>query len=311
MTVNIARKLVVDRIAIKLVLGAPEYVQFIREAMESMEEMESTLLPSGRIILRKNQYQWRLDYYPQYIWKKAGRRKIVDLILGAYKAPGKKAIDHYLRLTLYPSQFRGEEFQHFKHTLDLLFDMFTYDMFYMVGMVTYLELAWDTLSHKNHEFLPYRKWCTKSEIQVEDTGFHGTLYVGSKSSSLWFRVYDKVKQLKDTGKSTKVEILPCTRIEAVLQSLGRTPAKLLEIDENPFKRLQIADLQQVKAIELGDDWKAFIAESLHVGVPRALKERPDKVRSKYLSMLDDCQVKWWKPDWVWKQLPGAVAILMP
>lgn len=311
MAVTIWRQMLVDRIGITGKIPSQDLYKHLFAQLHSMKEEQKTLLPTGKVIVRKNKYSIRLDYYTAFTLKKAGRRKIADLTLGAYKNSGKKTGGRYITLTLYPSQFRGEEFAHFKNIFNTLFDPVTYPQLYQTGKVNYLELAVDSHTHKHHSFLPYRKYCAKSSIFKEADGYLGSTYIGSVSSNLRFRVYDKYKQLLDTGKPVVTKGLPHTRIEVVMRRMGIPPAKIVELEKNPFKSLLIADLQKSATASLEKDWQMFIADCLCDGAPSALAKRPMNIRKKYLAMLDSRQVSWWKPDDAWKYLPAAVAKILP
>jgi hypothetical protein len=311
MAVNIWRYLLVDRIGITGVIPSAALYKHVYGQFFTMNEEQKLLLPGGKIKIRKNKYSMRLDYYTEYTHKTAGRRKIADITLGSYKISGKKSVDRYLTLTLYPSQFQAGEFEHFKSVFDALFEPITYSLLHHTGRVNYLELAADSLSHKHHGFLPYRKYCTKSHIHKEDDGHLGTTYLGSNTSDLRFRLYDKYKQLHDTGKATFTKVLPHTRIESVVRRLGVAPADLIEM-ENPFKKLLIADLVKAYSASKDADWQNFISESLtEEGVPYALAKRPMNKRKKYMAMLDYRQVSWWSPTGVWKRLPVALSRIAP
>lgn len=311
MAVTIWRQLLVDRVGITGQIQGFSLYKYLQGQIRAMKEEQKTFLPTGKITTTKNKYSIRLDYYAVYTWKKAGRRKIADITLGAYKIPGKKSGGRYLTLTLYPSQFQGEEFANFKSIFSSLFDPVTYAVLYHTGKVNYLELAVDSHSHKQHSFLPYRKYCTDSKIFEETNGHLGSTYLGSVTSNLRFRVYDKYKQLLDTGKPVVTKGLPHTRIEAVMRRLGIAPVELVDIEKNPFKALRIADLQLAKSASSDNDWQMFLADSLTVGVPKALAQRPMNIRKKYSGILDSLQVSWWKPGDVWEYLPITVAKIVP
>ena len=311
MAVSIWRNLLVDRIGITGVIPSVEMYKHVYGQFFTMKDEQKLLLPGWKIMVRKNKYSTRLDCYAAYTWKKSGRRKIADITISVTKLSGKKTPHRYMTLTLYPSQFQADEFEHFKSVFDMLFEPITYLLLYQTGKVNYLELAADWLSRKHHSFLPYRKYCTKSEIYKEGDGYLGSTYLGSKISDLRFRIYDKQKQLNDTGKSTFTKVLPHTRIEAAMRRMGVAPADLIQM-KNPFKKLLIADLAEAKSASPDADWQAFIVESLtHEGVPDALSKRPQNVRKKYLAMLDKRQVSWWNPDKIWTELPLALKRVAP
>ena len=313
MAVHIWRRLLVDRIGITVVIPSGELYNHVFGQLYTMEEEQKQFLPGGIIKIPPNKnkmYPVRLDYYAAYTYKKAGRRKILDITVGAPKLFGKTTPHRHMTLTLYPSQFQAGEFENFKSVFDTLFDPIAYSMLYHTGKVNYLELAADSLSHMHHGFLPYRKYCTKSHIHKEDDGYLGTTYLGSETSDLRFRLYDKYKQLGDTGKVTFTKLLPHTRMESVVRRLGVAPADLIQM-ENPFKKLLIADLAKAQSASDNEDWQNFITESLQDGVPDALSKRPQNIRKKYLKMLDDRQVSWWNPDDIWKELPVALDRIAP
>ena len=92
--------------------------------------------------------------------------------------------------------------------------------------------------------------------------------------------------------------------------LGVPPAKLIEMKKNPFKTLLIADLELAKAASDDQEWHGFLAESQQVGVPQALSCHPDK-RKTYLALLGGIQVSWWKPNYLWVDLPEALEAIAP
>lgn len=309
MSVTIWRRLRVDRIGIIVVIPSPDLFKHVYGQLFSIEEMQAELLPAGRIFVREKGYTTRLDYYPAYTHKKAGRRKIVDITVSGYKAKGKTNLSKYLKLMLYPSQFHAGEFEHFKSVFDKLMGDISYSGLYHMGKVTYLELAVDSLTHKQHSFLPYRKYVKESDIWQEKDGHLGSTVVGSLSSKFYFRTYDKHKQLLDTGKAPHTKLLPHTRIEAVLRRLGVAPVELIHM-KNPFTKLLIADLEMALAANNEKDWQDFIVESLIVGVPKALSNHPT-TRKKHLARLDTLPVPWWQPEAIWLDLPTALAVIAP
>ena len=310
MAVSIWMYLLVDRVGITGVIPSVQMYKHVYGQFFTMEDEQKQLLPGGKIKIRKNKYSMRLDYYAEYTHKKAGRRKIADITLGANKLPGKKTLHRYLTLTLYPAQFHVGDFEHFKTVFNALFDPITYSALFQAGKVNYLELAADSLFYEHHSFLPYRKYVKKSNIYKKGESYLGTTYIGSETSALRFRIYDKRKQLLDTGKVPFTKLLPQTRMESVMRRLGVAPVDLIHMG-NPFKKLLIADLAKAQSASKDEDWQKFIAEGLQVGVPRALSTRPTNKRKKYLKMLDDRQVSWWNPDDVWQELPVALGRIAP
>ncbi len=310
MSVEVRRRLLIDRISMLVELGSEELYKFVYAQLHGMQDEQASLLPTGKILVRYQKYKTRLDWYPQYTHSRSGRRKIADIEIGATKIKGQVALYRFLKVTLYPSQFRSDELAHFRFVFDTLLQEFTYAGLFAHGKVTSLELAADTLSHQQHSFLPYRTHSRASSIFIQDDGHHGTTYIGSNISALRFRIYDKRKQLHDTGKATFTKLMPHTRIEAAMRRLGVSPANLLVL-ENPFAKLRIADLAKANALFSNGDQIAFLSECMTYGVQSALAKRSKHHRAKYRGMLDSIPVTWWHPDEIWKDLSQALAVIAP
>ncbi len=310
MALNKIRSLLVDRIGITVKIGSQNLYKFAYAQLYSMKDEQKQFVPSGMIKVRKNKYWTRLDYYAAYAHKKAGRRKIADITIGANKQAGQSALHRYLTLSQYPSQFHVGEFDAFKWVLETMLPEFNYAKLYTTGKVNYLELASDTLSQKHHSFLPYRKYCNKSNIYKKGA-YCGATYVGSRTTYSRFRIYDKRKQLLDTGKTLIADSAVHTRIEAVMRRLGLAPADLIQTP-NPFMKLLVADHAKAKAASDDEDWQNFLVECLTAdGVPDALAKRSRYRRNKYLGMLDAAPAWWWQPKLVWERLPEALAKIAP
>ncbi len=305
MALNKIRSLIVDRIGITVKIGSQNLYKFAYGQLHLIRDEQHQLLPDGKIKLNYKKYNTRLDYYTAYSHKRAGRRKIASIIVGTSHK------HRYFSLTLFPSQFQLGEFEHFQCVLEMMLPDFHYSKLYATGNVTYLELASDTLSQSHHSFLPYRKYSNTSSIYKEKSGCLGTTYVGSNESKLRFRMYDKRRQLLNTGKPLIAEAAVHTRIEAVLRRLGRTTATLAEMP-NPFEKLKIADLTQATALSNDANWQSFLADCLTAdGVPDALKKLSQYLRKKYRGMLDSVPAWWWKPGLVWGQLSLALTKIAP
>ena len=308
MTVTIWRHLLIDRISISVKIMGKDLHAFVYGQMHSMQEIQGELMPQGRIMMRHDKYQTRLDFYAAYTHKRAGRRKIADIILGVSKLKNHEVLHQYFRLTLYPASFHIGDFTHFKEVLETLLPEFSYKRLYYTGKVNYLELAADCLSRQLHSFLPYRKYCSDSMV-YQKHGVLGTIYLGSVASAQRVRVYDKRKQLSETGKALFTQKLPHTRIEAIQRNIGLHPAELA-VMKNPFQKIQIVDLEQIQAASVDVEWPAFINECRQHGVPRALYKYTHK-RKQFLSILDANQAAWWDPQYQWEGLAHALTHIEP
>jgi hypothetical protein len=249
-----------------------------------------------------------LDFYAAYGKSKASKRKIADIKIGVNKIFGGSKNHRYFCLTLFPSQFCSGDFQAFKNFLSSELTSFNYSKLFATGLVNYVELASDSYSHAAHSFLPYRKYCKKSNVHVDASGL-GTTYLGSPKSGSYFRLYDKNKQLKDCGKPIVTKFPICTRIEAALRRVG-VPVASLHTIKNPFLKLSIASLELAKAMPIGASWTDFVADCETIGTVEALAKRPED-RQKYLAYLDSIPVKWWNPAFVWLGIERAMERIAP
>lgn len=311
---GIHRHLLVDRIGILIVIGDKDLYSFALGQLYGMAKLHAEIVPGGKIVVIKEKYARRLEYYPEY-HSKAKNRKAAEITVGANipfggkGSAGSKALYRWFKLTLAPDEFEPGEFKHFQSMLELFLPDFNYPKLFETGKVNYLELAADTFWHPIEGLLPYRKYVKKSDIFHDSDGEPGTIYLGSPRSRQYCRVYDKKKQLLDKGKEPYHDKWHHTRIEVATRRLALSPKNLIQM-KNPFPKLRVADLLKALAASTDSDWQKFIAESLIVGVPMALASRPEK-REKYLAMLDQNQVDWWKPADMWTQLPGALARIAP
>ena len=305
MAVHIWRYLLIDRIGIIVVIGADDLHKYAYSQMYSMQAQQSALLPGGRIKVKKDKYWTRWDYYPTY--KKTPKRRIAEITVGKTKLFGNETPYRYFVLDLYPSKFYVGEFEHFKQVLCQILPKFAYEKLYQNGHVNYLELASDSLSHQHHSFIPIRKYCTDSMIFKEENGHLGTTYLGSIYSDLRFRIYDKRKQLLDTGQESKYQTH--TRIEAALRRVGLEPVNLIHM-ANPFEKIEIAELQIARQLSKETVWQGLLDQCLKDGSPSALALYP-KQRKQFMKMLRTAAASWWNPHDLWLGLPNALKAIAP
>jgi hypothetical protein len=270
---------------------------FVIAQLHGMKDLQSELLPNGKITVRIEKYLTRMSYYPNK------KRKIAEIEIGTTKSKHK-----YFRLSLFPSQFGTGEFESFKEVLALMLPEFNYQKLYSTAKVSYIELAADSTSQAQHSFIPFRAKCNSSEIITESDGTKGSTYVGSKLSSLYFCIYDKRKQLKKKKLDTPHKIH--TRIEVRMKFIGLHPSEIETQLANPFLKLEIADLSNARKASEDKAWQNFLDECLTDGSAEALRKHP-KQRKKYISMLRNQAAWWWKPNYVWSKLANAVSIIAP
>lgn len=296
MTVTIWRWLLIDRIHMSVGIGSKDLYGFALSSLKGMKDIQADLVPNGKITITSGQFRTRLNYYPTM------QEKIADIEIGVTKSKHR-----YFRLGLYPTKFGPGEFEHFKMVLDTLLPEFNYQRLFDSANVSYIELAADSLSHIAHSFIPFRGKCNCSHIFVDQEGNKGSTYLGSKVSALRFCIYDKRKQQLEKNKVATYN--RHTRIEARNRYIGLCPCELPQMD-NPFGRLDIADLKAARKISKGKAWQGFLNRCLEVGSAQALVEHP-KQRQQYRKMLKTAAALWWNPADIWLGLPRAVNVIAP
>ena len=148
------------------------------------------IFPTGKIVKTPKSQGVHLHLYPEM------DRKI------ARDTSGKDQSGHrYFRLVLYPSQFKGSDFDYLQQVLAHRIKPFSYHSLYHFGRVTRLDLAVDDLLHPAHSFLPFRRMCNVSGIYTTWFGQKGTIYLGSKFSPLQFANY-----IARLGRCLKLEV---------------------------------------------------------------------------------------------------------
>jgi hypothetical protein len=296
MAVNIWIYLVVDRIHISVNVSSYQHGIVVTQ-LKGMKDIQADLVPDGKITMTPKKYCTRLDYYP------TKKGKIAEIEIGANKSG-----HGYFKLVLYPSKFGPGEFEHFREVLDLLLPAFSYEKLYQTGRVSYIELAADSLTHTTHSFIPFRSRCNHSLIFTESDEAKGSTYVGSKLSPLRHCIYDKRKQ--QLKKNLPALYKTHTRIESRSRHIGLSPCDLQAKMNNPFQRLEIADLQAARDTSKDQTWHEFLDQCLEVGSAQALVQHP-KRRTQFMKMFRTAIASWWKPHDVWLGLPRALKVIAP
>lgn len=169
-------RLGIDRIHMSVSVTSKDLYGFVIAQLHGMKDLQSELLPNGKITVRIEKYLTRMSYYPNK------KRKIAEIEIGTTKSKHK-----YFRLSLFPSQFGSGEFENFKEVLALMLPEFNYQKLYSTAKVSYIELAADSASQAQHSFIHFRAKCNSSEIIPESDGTKGSTYVGSKLVK-WIKV---------------------------------------------------------------------------------------------------------------------------
>ncbi|MBI5006427.1 MAG: hypothetical protein HZB95_04805 [Nitrosomonadales bacterium] len=297
MGVAIWKRPCIDRIHMSVGIGCKALYGFALAQLHGMRDVKSEIVPNGNITVFAGQFHSRMSYYP------SKKRKIAEIEVGITKSKHK-----YFRLSLFPSQFGPGEFERFKEVLALMLPPFNYQKLYVTAKVSYIEIAADSVSQAHHSFIPFRAKCNCSMIFTETDGAKGSIYVGSKTSSLWFCIYDKKKLLEKKKLDAPHKIH--TRIEARMKFIGLHPNEIQTQLGNPFLKLEIADLTDAREASKDKTWQSFLDECLSIGSAEALRNHP-KQRKLFMMMLRNHTARWWKPDYVWSKLENAVSAIAP
>lgn len=298
MSLSIWKPLLIDRIHIAVSIVSSELYSFAWGQLNGIEDLKTELVPDGTIKIFKNKYVTRLSYYP------IKKRMIASIEIGTTKSKHR-----YFRLGLYPSKFQQGEFERFKEILSELLPEFKYQQLYETGKVSYIELAADSLTHAAHSFIPFRRRCNHSSIYVDKTGSKGSIYLGSVKSNLRFCIYDKRKQQLE--KKAAVTHSKYTRIESRSRHIKLSPCELLSKMDNPFTKLQIADLHIARHTSQNNEWQSFLNDCLEDGSAQALANLPKSQRAKFMKILNTTAVPWWRPNSVWGGLSKALTAISP
>lgn len=298
MTISIWYPQIVDRIHMTITITkSSKLYGVLLGQLTGMNDMQSDLVPKGKITVFKQQYVTRLGYYPA-----DKKRKIAELEMGSTKSG-----HMYFKLGLYPSKFRPGEFAKFKEHLEQLFQI-SYKVMFHKARVSYIELAADSMTYESCTFIPFRQRINHSEVWL-DNGKQGSLYLGSKLSKKRFCIYNKAKQLTDSKCAGKHKIR--TRFEARLRHIGMSASEITEHLPNPFSCLEIADLPKARALSADLQWQSFLDQCLEEGSAYALSQCQKPIRKKYMAMLRTAAATWWNPDYLWQVLPKALEVIAP
>jgi hypothetical protein len=297
MSLDIWRRILIDRISMNISIDNNDLYGFAWGQTIEVHYLRKELFPSWQIVLKKDSKMVRISFYPEE------NRKIADIEVG-------RQYNHrYIKLGLYPSIFRGMEFSRVKELLKLLFDPLDYERFFLGSHISYIELAIDSLTRPAHSFIPFRAKTNHSSIFIDKLGAKGTTYLGSMRSGVRFAIYDKAKQLKETGKFVQQKLH--TRFEYRGTNIKAAPIELSTKLLNPFEKLMIADLSLAETAWNDKSWLAFLDHCLNDGSASALASLTKSERKVYMHRLRDSRAAWWAPQAHWKWLNEALTRIAP
>lgn len=299
MAVISLRPPIVDGLVITASIGSSVLLKYVQGKLFAMLKTQKDIFPNGKITLTPKSAGVHIHLYPDGVRKIAGIQ--AAMTEGGYK---------YLRVALLPSQLKGAELKYLEDLIAHWLSPFSYKSLYSNGNVSRLDIAIDDVLHPAHSFLPFRPISNVSGIYTDWLGQKGATYLGSKTSDLQYCIYDKTRQLIETGGFPQFNIH--TRFEARLRHLGFPPSQILQNVEIPFTSLEIMNLQEVHGASSNQDWKDFLAVCASVGSCKALSFLHSKhVRKQYIKRLREAPVSWWQPKKVWEKFPESLQKLQP
>jgi hypothetical protein len=254
-------------------------------------------------------------YLPAYRWSVA-----VPLDIGYHPNPP-KAADSHLLVCAAPLasglRFGRVEFNPSKISMPDVWDVlavgFAIDpAWVLAGEVTRCDLCTDITGVAVDELLFFYPKFSVAQTWLSSGK---TLYIGDRSSSRRFAIYDKRAQLIATNAKLPapfkldIPVEETTRVEFRLRKL---PLQLISLGclSNPFSKLQIVACVPEQCQDVIT--RLFVLASHVYGVNALLyagwlKDHTVQLKATLLS----AGVSWWNPDSLWESFPQAVNTLLP
>lgn len=218
---------------------------------------------------------------------------------------------HRLMWDLWPHRFKNSEFEIFHNFVFNKLNnepAFHYATAYNKGHVSYIEIACDLVDSKIYDYIYWKDKTQKSFIYITNQGEKGAIYLGSKNSDIYFCIYNKAKQLRETGQDTPFKNL--LRIEARLRRTNLKPCQLGNL-ANPFEKLKIASAIDCKKLSVDSLWQHFIHIAKEQGSAQAFSFLNKKERKKYKKLLHLALAKFWKPQIIMNSFDKAIEPIKP
>jgi hypothetical protein len=301
--------LIIDRARLAGKLSFFQYLQ----ARKMFPALKGIKLTEGTITYHPSEYKSRLHFG-------LGVNEAIASV-EVFALPNKKCS---LIFGVWPHRCTGTRFQEFHSAITSILpdDEFTYKSVFYEGHIQHIEYAYDLLNIKMHSFLPWTARAKFSDCYKEQhLGMDedkGTIYIGAKNSPIRFSVYNKALKMEKDGLINAHPIR--SRLEAIVfepYRLGSLVQRLrpCELDKqlNPFRFLEISELDTARKLSENPDWQWFLDISEYGGAPAAFVEvfATKKERLKARQMLRQCAAKWWNPANAWEGHIQANAAIHP
>lgn len=276
------------------------FIQYVK-AKEKFSQLNGLKLTEGSIKYADSVYTSRLHYG-------LGKNEAIAAV-EVRALPNMKCALIY---ELWPHRCTGTRFKEFHEAITSLLKgtAITYQEVFQDGHVQSIEYASDYTTKKMHSFIPWTaraKYSTIYPRNIQHTE-KGQIKIGTKKSPIRFSIYDKALKMEKDGMPNPLPTR--TRIEAIVFEPYLPGSKVqrlrpCELDKqlNPFRFLEIADLDKARKLSSDPDWHQFLdmATAPEGGAPEAFKELTKEERLQTRERLRDheCQALWWNPDHAW------------
>ncbi len=179
---------------------------------------------------------------------------------------------------------------------------YDYTTLVKAGRVTRMDVAMDLMGIRLDDLAARSVKLKKSTVHSAVDGGTETVYLGATKGNRRIRIYDKGKQLGETGQ--KLPSFPVTRVEAELRNvcmLRNIPAL-----GNPFTDVGIWYLPEANFAGEDHIWRMFLDSVSRRGLRSALKQIPDSYRQPFNDALHACPLGMWDPGKHWAYWPKRV-----
>ncbi len=100
----------------------------------------------------------------------------------------------------------------------------------------------------------------------------------------------------------------CASLSSTIDTIS--PAELVLKMPNPFKTLEIADLQAARQASKDKQWQGFVDQSSVLGSATVLRQQP-KRRKQNMALLRASAANWRNPSSTWKGFAQAAQRIAP
>jgi len=208
-----------------------------------------------------------------------------------------KAKYHFMTAQFNPSKLTTKAACEVVATFQTMFE-WGYPEFIAKALCNYVEVPIDVLGGRKSDYLFFDSTLKRHDDTYEE---NGTLYLGAKSSSRSLCIYDKAKQIADTGGPVLSHEL--LRMEARLKT--NVAALALHDLSCPFLTLRVVDKAKLMAIKHNSGIKLFRKRVLDDGMQPQEAFSKAVYKKGLLADLEAARPPWYEPPELWKKFPSV------